>query len=879
MKKFISLIIAFAFIFSSLYMPELSYAAEEEENVDFELSCGLLKALGVIPPETDFSDVYLDSSVSRAEFASYASALMNLDARNDGTRYFEDVPSDYWAAGEINALAKLGIICGYNNAFNPEEKITMTDAISVAARITGYDAYFEITVSTPSDYLRALKKSNLGDNISSGEYLTNRDFIFLAYNILTTDMYVGKALDEYGEAEYETHSSKTVLSTYHDIYFDEGLLSETFLTSLADKSELSEGEVKIEDVLYRFNDDTDVISLIGSYVNVFYRMTDGSPVKDIVYLYEDRHTTDNLVIPAESIVSYSNGVLKYTDENYKEKKITFSRAPYIIKNGVAVLENAADAFDIDKGSVTLKKCRGAGKYNLAYIEEYKNFVVKSVDYEEEIIYNKYDNKSNLYLDSDTVKYSEVFLGSGFKRSNINIIAKDDVLSVSCSDDGSYVKIAISDTHITGTAESISNDGTDDYITISGKTYPVDKDLYLYKNIEMGRSGTFYLDVYGYVAEFKEDPSAGFVLAYLIGISKGTGVGNDVEVKVFTQNGEHKIYKLSKNVDIDGSTQDVLSVYAMLYDSAKGRCRKQLIRYSENSEGKINQIDTAAEGDSSYAADSDFRIMLEYGNHQYWQAQDLFYPTTPINTNTVVFLVPDDDANSSDNDYAISNKKTAYYQSGKYDVEAYKTNDSTPYADVIVEKGDSFKQIGFSTPVMLVSEVRKVTNFRQEETRMVYGLKGNVEYKGYLARDLRNADIDEGDIIRVTENTLGEIINYETIYDYSSGELPEWAPMKNTFENELRYTFGYVADTFAAPLRQTAVLNLIKIGYNSGAEVDNVTPTRNTEFMIFDSSRRENKAYIGNFEDITSYESSGGTQCSRIFIHAKYAANQSIIIYK
>lgn len=120
---------------------------------------GLLSELGIIyAPEDEME--YLDV-VTRADFAVYVASMLNLneyDLRD--TRYYTDVPMDHWGLSAINGLTEMGVINGYMGEFNPDEPVTVDQAVKILAKVLGYDTGEEFPIIDNSQ-LKTLRRNLL----------------------------------------------------------------------------------------------------------------------------------------------------------------------------------------------------------------------------------------------------------------------------------------------------------------------------------------------------------------------------------------------------------------------------------------------------------------------------------------------------------------------------------------------------------------------------------------------------------------------------------------------------------------------------------------------------------------------------------------------
>lgn len=95
---------------------------------------------------------HAERALSRAELASILVKTFDLGSRkavNPETEVLKDVPSQYWAADDINTVIRLGIMKGYRDGyFYPEQRISRSEALAIFAQAYGVQQYDDATVKT-----------------------------------------------------------------------------------------------------------------------------------------------------------------------------------------------------------------------------------------------------------------------------------------------------------------------------------------------------------------------------------------------------------------------------------------------------------------------------------------------------------------------------------------------------------------------------------------------------------------------------------------------------------------------------------------------------------------------------------------------------------
>ena len=108
---------------------DVSDSAWYANYINFAVSKGFISGYGdgTCRPE---------NMITRAEFASLAARYIGAEPVSKNK--FTDIDRFDWCRGEINALAQMGIINGYEDGlFKPDNKITRAETVAIINRILG----------------------------------------------------------------------------------------------------------------------------------------------------------------------------------------------------------------------------------------------------------------------------------------------------------------------------------------------------------------------------------------------------------------------------------------------------------------------------------------------------------------------------------------------------------------------------------------------------------------------------------------------------------------------------------------------------------------------------------------------------------------------
>ena len=150
----------------------------------------VLAALDIMVGDEN-GNLNLDRTITRAEFTKMTvAASTSRDTVGDAVavKPYPDVPQIHWAAPYIKAAVDLNLVQGdlYGN-FNPDEKITLAEGVTILLRLLGYtDSDF--TGVWPAGQMAQYRALGLDEGVTCGQNdnMTRRDALYLFYNLMIT---------------------------------------------------------------------------------------------------------------------------------------------------------------------------------------------------------------------------------------------------------------------------------------------------------------------------------------------------------------------------------------------------------------------------------------------------------------------------------------------------------------------------------------------------------------------------------------------------------------------------------------------------------------------------------------------------------------------
>lgn len=875
MKKIIALVLVFSFVISNMIVPV--YASEADDvAVEFEI----LKQLGITDDAAE-----LEAVVTRGEFAEYVGRMLNIASNYTDKRYFTDVAEN----SVINALTEIGVFKGTEeHLFEAEDEIVLTHACVALVRALGYR--FETEGATINDYILMAKRLDITEGIDLTEEATGRVVLRMIYNTLTATVGEPTSYIKSGDAwEYYVSptGNKTLIELVFNAYILEGQVTENCYTGLYDKSSIADDRIKIGTTEFKCEIEG-AEALIGQNVIALVSFEDkDASLHSIMYITADEEKNETVVIDAEQIEAYDNYVLKYYNEAGRIREIRFLPSMALIYNGVAIDTNYRRYFSFDIGTVRCIK-GNSDYYSIAIIEEVKNVTVKGVDFAEATIYTDgvapYDV---LDMSSDSGDYKKLYIDESGKSMGLQSLAHGDALSVIRSDDGNYIKIFLCSKSVEGTLSSVKG-GNEAIYVIDGTEYKAAPDFDPLKNYNPGSKVKYILDITGKLAfDGKVSGTDDKLLGYMYKMAEiDEPFEKTVKFMIYTQNQEHIAVECADRVSFNDETVKKESLPAKL-KKFDGSFKRSMILFKLNKAGKLSYIDTPAETKTEKEKTNSLWKVAEEDSYTYDDTHKMFRPYYATNNKTVVFAIPhENNANPSELAFAVYNDVSdAFVTYTDYSgVAMYKFSEDTPYIDVITyRRGDGLNTgISLYADVILVDEITQVLGSDGEAVDNIYGIERQKTVSYRVEPGLDISMVGSGDIIRVGRNARGYIASIELIYDLSEDSVA-WGTgyESDVFGANKRYTLGYVDSIYIDNVGgDTTVKSLFCVSEVLGGELVEAHSwhTNNNNFTIYDTSRRTNKAYIGNISDILTYETAKG-EASKIFVHFRGKNRMSWIFYK
>lgn len=625
----------------------------------------LLSDLGIIDGFED-GTYKPGQTVTRAEMAKIICEMLDLTIGTATTSVYDDVPTTHWAAGYINTISAMGIICGYGDGnYGPEDTVTYEQAIKMIVCALGYEPMATAKGGYPQGYVAVASSIGLLKNVSS----SNRgDIAVLVYSALhtpvmkqtsfgTNDTY--KPLDGSNGTEYKT------LLTSRDIYIATGIVGKTYnndrveftFTRDSKDNEFEKGETEnfyigksnildythqeIETYVEKDNDDDYTVIAISATAK-----------------------TETFTLVSDDIVSAKNGVIKYyVDSNNSSKTKTLNVDDNVTiefnKNSdevtdISFFENKEDI------TITFIENDGDSKYDAIVATLYTSERLTKVDASRDKI--TLANKS-VEFDFDDKDKTYVFVNQDGDILELSDFAEDDVVAWYCDSytietndnikfdpkTADYIEIVkLADSAIEGVVDSVGSD----YVTIDGETYDVVSSVWDEVS-KPGTEGIFYVGMTGKIIDF-DGSTATANYGYILQVGTSSSTFDDtVIVELLTSKGVVRYNTTAK------ATESIKSILGDDVDWNIEVNDNRFIIYKINSAGKLSKIEKVTDLKKKSLDNDVYRDNTESINGSY------------IDKNTLIFVI-----NEKDSEDCFVTDMNYLVDEGKYSGALYAKNGDT-----------------------------------------------------------------------------------------------------------------------------------------------------------------------------------------------------------
>ncbi len=866
-KRILSVVIVLVMCLSSLP----TFAASQttvKSTEELYAEMDILRSLGFIGDYYDYN-TNLNEAVSRADFVRSVAKLINASTSDEDVTYYYDVPKSHYAYSEISALTRMGVINGTGDKrFEPEKAIEAGAAYKVLLSLMGYGQRAEADGGYPAGYIKTARSLKIYNGESFSGAMTRGSMFDLIFNAMKTKVYNIASLGD-NSIKYETSDKDTLLSLYHDIYYDEAVVCGADMTTI-DGSNIDSGYVKIGKTVYKT--EVSLFDKLGEEIKFFYHQEDENEKGTVIWA-QRTNDSDVVIITDDMAPKFNKNTfaLTYYDENSNTKRVSIDRSVTVIYNGGEVGTDVDKMFALPEATIKLVKLDG--KFSVAIIEKAETVVAGNIGKTEKIVYDKSVPAAKVDLDENNYDYISISDAVGIKME-FNQIKSGDVLSAYKSLDGKYLRVIVSSSTAAGTVDGIETtvDGTD--VIIADVAYTI-LNTSSASVPNAGDNVILYLDFKGNVA-YTEISSGEYFAAYVYMTKAATqGVDRSLKFKMLSQKGEILELECADKVICDGekktTSADIAAVFGEIWGDKSADFKPQIALITLNKDGKIREIDTAYVNSPAETTVNTLSENLAQGNY-YYKWTGLLGGHGIIGNSTVIFSVPAaaDIATAKDKAFTIKTKSDLS-DATTYNISGYKVKERTGYEQFVVMTAAASNWSNFDLP-FLVNRKSKVTD---EDGAPIVALKGylsDVESTVKGAEGVTFDDVKQGMLIRLKYDSYGQVEDYRILFDPTKeidANKKLVSSRNESFDDNYGIVLGYVNDV---------VDGVVKIGCTSADTVERIADRQGSPILIYDLDDTREPISSGNFSDAETYYNCGDA-CSKIVMQSYAGTPKFFVIYK
>lgn len=759
------------------------------------------------------ADARVDDYVRRDEFAQMVVGMImqqEVAKSLENEVYFNDV-SDSQYKGAVNLLAKLGYISGNGDGnFNPSAYISYGAACKILVCALGYEPIVED--KSLNGYMFVAGSIGITKNIdSSDENLTFAKAMKMVDNALDIGLMVPMYYNGNIAPSYEVDNSRTFRS-YHNGRYGEGVVKLHGIVT-ADKSSylynpvpnLKDTQIVIEDKIYNY-DGIAPTGYVGQTVEYYVSVNEYNEELIVAFAPTNKNTVNDFM--GSQITKLAKEEVAFEDaDGYKNTVKTNYETRFIYNNRIDLKYKLTDIKQNNNFVVRTVDNDEDDIAEVVFVYEYKDCIVEKVYEETGVITLKngftLNGSRNITLDEEKITF-EIYDAKGAKKA-ISDIAEDEVISVAVSKDASMYRVVKGQDPVRGTV--LSRDG--DYIYIDNTEYYCDSRVFT-NNLTIGKTIIGYVNFAGTLVTFEEEQyenTYGYVYSY----GKSGGAFGDYSVKMlmpeyisvkqvegevdelsgvadvsnslFIRNRSVVVFRIENKVMFNGKKISVQQALEQVVDCP--------VAYKVGSNGKINRIDTLDAVDDIAIKAADTAVDCVSLNSKTYNGSEQIFgggkgtPFAIKENYTLAFCVPlykqQNKADVSDDDLLVF---AELLNGVGYEANGYEQDESTFIADVlVVQKSMSADQTIDVIGTSKVGLVTKVSDVINEETgvesKAVTMLTNGSEKKFVVAEQRVGQNslksLKSGDLIAYTLdgfdqiNTIAVLQGIDEYYDYDEFE--------------------------------------------------------------------------------------------------------------
>ncbi len=819
----------------------------------------MFTALGIVSDldETNFDPA---KQMTRGEFACLVAKLIRADEKNLRI-YFYDVPANHYSCAAVAALVEAGVLKGNGEKqFYPDELITGNEAYAIAVRLLSYTRHAEVNGGYPTGYLVTANRLKLTGGSANAVLTMGDALVLLRQTLITPVMDINKVERKGENTEISYYqSNETLLSLYYDAYYNEGVVTAVKRKGVYGERQMRKNEIEIDGLKY---------TVANGEGGAFFG-------REVEYIYSERNEGDRILLwtaltgrdktltldsdTNECDFNEAGMEIEYYGEQVRRTKVRLSGGATVIYNGENFSGDIATLFRNERYTLTLIATKNSSSYDICEMNTYDTFMVDAINTAEKKVYG--DAGQEYSLDDSAEQDIDIYDASGARR-DFSSIDEKNVLSIARSMSGETLSVLLSTQTVSGKIQRIAKNGSYTTIVVNDNEYKCFREQTAAK-LQAGATAELYLDAFSCVYDSKAISGDG-TLAYVINMAEiDTGLDHVLRFKLLTEDGTVGVMDAEERLRIDNVTYTDAAKAANVLRS-DGAVKRQLIKYKQNSEGKVTEIDTSEEK-SGLRVDQERKSNLLYKSNCTKMGTKIV-----LNADTKVFCVPSDSNmdSAADNEFAVRGRGNLNNDTS-YDAESYVIDENDlGFANAVVIHGFNWGESLYWTVYTLINEIYTTINADGEIVDCIDGFQGETPVQLVCDSEYSFQNFKPGDIVAPTRNNDNYISNLSLIY--RPGREMNTNGYANTFNAATRIMLVKANDKIGS---------VVRVGYESGADYDEIFNLGNAPILIFDpKDRNGNYVSKGSCGDVVTYRTNR-EECSDLFIQGSYGSINLVVIYK
>lgn len=798
-------------------------------GTEYYASTAKLKNLGLISgySDTEFSP---DGDITRAEFCSMMARLLNLSGALDPSAFekvFNDIDSDFWGAGAVYALYSIGAINGDENGnFNPDDNISLQDAVKIMVSSLGYTAMAEELGGYPNGFMTMASRLNLLGGLTDAEFedsLCRGDAAVLMDNGLDAELVYQTS---FGNTNTYDRDGSTILNRYHDIYEVSGVVTDVGYATVFSEGSAQENRFVIDGVSYKIGD-FDVMPYLGMSVCAYVKK-DSNNEYTALYI-EPGSDTAVREFGSDKYLRIDGGSLYYSDESGGERRVSVNENTKIIYNYKYLTRIGIDEIPDTKSGFFKIVTNGGGAADYIFIYDYDTYFVTGSASLGGTFNDMFSGAVNLGLENaDLIMLQND--GEVIEYTSDYRLNKNDAVSVAKSADGRIADIRISIDSVIGSVSNIDlNSGE---CIINGEVYEL-SEYFKSSGAEAEPSQdivTAYLDINSKIVYISESTRS-LQYGYLKKVSSSADAfGSSVSMQIVTESGSAQVINATSKSALNGSVSALDSFLRLM---------PQLVMFSLRSDGTLAQLYTAEDLIGTINADGFARSYVS-ASSKFYDTLNIFASKYQLTSDTKVFIVPEDSEDISG--YKVTDY-TALRSDTAYNVQLFDLDAEYNVGAAVITKPEDSDVVYNNSPVYIVADSGTVLDDDGNRCLYLRVMSGGAESEllfdsdgandctngwipGYTERETKNGNnpFSAGDVLQVNivdgkcaafrVMLTASMIHSDSFYERNLGDFG--ALSEELYYSELYTAFGTVSQKLSSklifsPNTEQTVLRTVPIG--------------------------------------------------------------------